>query len=298
MISVQNINFSYNAKPVLKNISFEIPNGCCVAILGNNGEGKSTLIKCMNRINPVKEGAVMVSGNNVLTTNRNEVAKHIAYVAQKNEASRVTVYALTDLLICGHCGTPYRRVTWSKNGKKKIVWRCISRLDYGKKYCDQSPSIEESVLQTAVADSIRQIVMDESGQSAMEMLKLHIEMYFSSDDENSTLADELRMKEITDAIMETAKKADYSEEMVVLVDELNEIKAIIAKKKARQTSGQRSETRVNEVLAVIDSLKSQSISYSNQAVRQLIECIRVISDERIQIVFKGGIEKSVALKMQ
>ena len=44
-------------------------------------------------------------------------------------------YALTDMLVCGHCGTPYRRCTWSKRGNKKIVWRCISRLDYGTKYC-------------------------------------------------------------------------------------------------------------------------------------------------------------------
>ena len=39
-------------------------------------------------------------------------------------------YALTDMLICGHCGTPYRRCTWVRKGEKKIVWRCISRLDY------------------------------------------------------------------------------------------------------------------------------------------------------------------------
>lgn len=42
-------------------------------------------------------------------------------------------YALTELLICGECGTPYRRCTWTARGKKKIVWRCINRLDYGKK---------------------------------------------------------------------------------------------------------------------------------------------------------------------
>ena len=50
-------------------------------------------------------------------------------------------YALTDMLICGHCGTPYRRCTWSRAGKKKIVWRCISRLDYGRKYCPDSLSV-------------------------------------------------------------------------------------------------------------------------------------------------------------
>jgi DNA invertase Pin-like site-specific DNA recombinase len=52
-------------------------------------------------------------------------------------------YALTELLVCGSCGKPYRRCTWSKNGQKKVVWRCISRLDFGKKYCADSPSIED-----------------------------------------------------------------------------------------------------------------------------------------------------------
>lgn len=42
-------------------------------------------------------------------------------------------YALTELLVCGECGTPYRRCTWTAGGQKRIVWRCINRLDYGKK---------------------------------------------------------------------------------------------------------------------------------------------------------------------
>lgn len=39
-------------------------------------------------------------------------------------------YALTERLYCGECGTPYRRCTWTRKGGKKIVWRCVSRLDY------------------------------------------------------------------------------------------------------------------------------------------------------------------------
>ncbi|MGX8703634.1 MAG: recombinase zinc beta ribbon domain-containing protein [bacterium] len=42
-------------------------------------------------------------------------------------------------MVCGCCGTPYRRCTWTAHGAKRIVWRCISRLDYGKKYCQESP---------------------------------------------------------------------------------------------------------------------------------------------------------------
>ena len=45
------------------------------------------------------------------------------------------MYALSERVFCGECGTRYRRCTWVNNGKKHIVWRCVSRIDYGKKYC-------------------------------------------------------------------------------------------------------------------------------------------------------------------
>ena len=49
-------------------------------------------------------------------------------------ASYTSKYALSERLVCGECGTLYRRCTWTQKGVKRIVWRCVSRLDYGKKY--------------------------------------------------------------------------------------------------------------------------------------------------------------------
>ena len=39
-------------------------------------------------------------------------------------------YSLSERLVCGECGTLYRRCTWTNRGKKRVVWRCVSRLDY------------------------------------------------------------------------------------------------------------------------------------------------------------------------
>ena len=76
-------------------------------------------------------------------------------------------YALTERLVCGECGTAYRRCTWNIRGKRKIVWRCISRLEYGKKYCHNSPTIEESRIHDAILRTIngfidRQTLKDET----------------------------------------------------------------------------------------------------------------------------------------
>ena len=53
------------------------------------------------------------------------------------------------------CGSMYRRTTWVKKGKKKVVWRCISRLEFGTKYCQHSPTISEEALHQAILQCIQ-----------------------------------------------------------------------------------------------------------------------------------------------
>ena len=79
---------------------------------------------------------------------------------KKSECSRYSGYALTGVLLCGECGQGYRRVTWSRNGKKKIVWRCSNRLKNGKRNCQKSASIEEKVLHSAIMKAIDQATED------------------------------------------------------------------------------------------------------------------------------------------
>ena len=79
---------------------------------------------------------------------------------KKSACSRYSGYALTGVLICGECGQGYRRVTWARNGKKKIVWRCSNRLKNGKRNCQKSESIEEKVLHSAIMKAIDQAIED------------------------------------------------------------------------------------------------------------------------------------------
>ena len=63
-------------------------------------------------------------------------------------------YALTDILVCGHCGAPYRRCVWTHHGSRKVVWRCTTRMDYGKEKCNDSFTIEEEGLHQAILKAI------------------------------------------------------------------------------------------------------------------------------------------------
>ncbi len=56
-----------------------------------------------------------------------------------------------------------RQTTWARNGKKRIVWRCVSRLEFGTKYCHDSPSMDEDKLHQAILEGINEFVQAGQG---------------------------------------------------------------------------------------------------------------------------------------
>lgn len=205
-------------------------------------------------------------------------------------------YALTDLLICGECGTPYRRCTWTNNGKKKVVWRCISRLDYGKKHCHNSPSVEESILQEAIMDAIMRTAKQNA--DVLRTLKLHIGMGLAATDvEDNSLDIQIRIAEI-DAEFKAMLQAVETDTMDAFDEEkagrlMNE-KAELQKQLDRisETKQKRENTksRLEEIFTILEGLNNHPMTYDDKIVRQIIECVVVESKERIKVVFVGGTE--------
>ena len=95
---------------------------------------------------------------------RRNAAKSPSKNAVTGMASYASKYALSERLVCGECGTLYRRCTWTRNGEKRVVWRCVSRLDYGKKYCHSSPTLDEAPLQQAIIAALNTVLPDLNGR--------------------------------------------------------------------------------------------------------------------------------------
>mgnify|MGYP000359707376 CR=1 FL=1 len=91
-VSVEQLGFSYNGKPVLQNIHFHVEPGTFCCILGVNGAGKSTLLKCLNRILSPQMGTVFLDERSIRTIGRNEIARHVGYVPQRHCYVRLTVF--------------------------------------------------------------------------------------------------------------------------------------------------------------------------------------------------------------
>lgn len=205
-------------------------------------------------------------------------------------------YALTELLLCGECGTPYRRCTWTVKGEKKIVWRCISRLDYGKKYCHHSPTVEESVIQNAIMNAIQKVAKQNA--EVLKNLKLHIGMGLDAEEtEDKSLDIQIRIAEI-DAEFKSmvqavsAQTADTFDEcrVATLMDEKNKLLGQLEQIRNAKQKRENAKSRLDEIYTILDGLKNHPMEFDNQILRQILECVIVESKEQIKVVFVGGME--------
>ena len=106
MICVDHLCYHYKGgRPILRDVSFELEDGRFLAVLGNNGVGKSTLLKCMNRILTADSGHCRIDGEDLLTLSHREIAKRVAFVAQHVPDTQMTVH---DMVMLGR--RPY--MTW------------------------------------------------------------------------------------------------------------------------------------------------------------------------------------------
>lgn len=85
MLQVQNISINYGAKSIVENVSFDLPFGKIIALLGANGAGKTTVLKSLNGNLPTANGAILLDGKNIEDYSRREIARKIAVIAQETE---------------------------------------------------------------------------------------------------------------------------------------------------------------------------------------------------------------------
>ena len=108
MIEIRNVSFHIGARPILNDVSLNIPEGGITALIGPNGAGKSTLLSFMARLRPLESGSIAYGGRNLADMHTAEAAKVLSILTQENSIhSRISV---RDLLLFGrypyHQGRP------------------------------------------------------------------------------------------------------------------------------------------------------------------------------------------------
>ena len=201
-------------------------------------------------------------------------------------------YALSERLVCGECGTLYRRCTWTIRGKKKIVWRCVSRLDHGTKYCKQSPTMEESALQTAIMDAINRS-MDSSGGLARNAAAGFLMILKPQENAEFTLGEvKRRIQELTaefDALFEIdGSEITEQDRFTEITQELAELKKKQESISAQLRNNQAIQGKVNRFASAAERMDHRLTEWDEEFIRQMIHTVEVISADRIRVVLTDG----------
>ena len=260
--------------------------------LKNNGELPMYLVK--NHHEPIISRADFNRVQEEMA--RRSAKRSIAEKLTKTEQGKYSAkYALSELLICGECGSHYRRVTWTAKGFKEIKWRCINRIQYGKKNCHNSPTVDEQTLHKAIVNAINEFceVKDDVAMALRESINEVLDPNLNG----SVQAAQQRIDELARNIDELIKLATVPETAATAMadiekfsEEMKTLRKFIETEKAKHMTAQRGSAELDAVLERLENEDFTMTEYDDVAVRQLIEKITVENKETITVTFKGGFE--------
>ena len=274
---------------------------------------KTVTVDCISKTRKVNQGEApmyIVENNHpaiisreVFNRAQEELIRRQALRAKSDKTSitatgKYSKYALTEVLQCAECGSRYRRVTWTAHGRKKIVWRCISRLDYGTKHCKDSITVEEEALHGAVVRALNRFhAEDESTYLTLMKATIGEAIGINGGSEEIDLLtrriDTLnkRMLDLVNETVAAGKDVESSEdEFKGISDQIEQLnRRIAAIQESIHKDGSR-QARLEEIQNIIAERNANETQYDDSIVRQMIECIKVHNDGKLTIIFGGGYE--------
>ena len=212
-------------------------------------------------------------------------------------------FALSELLICGSCGSAYRRNSKVAKGKTTYYWRCVNRVEHGMKYCKDSAGVEEKMLQESICRCLSKMLED--SQEVYSLIQSNLTYAVSG---NSAALDmhliETQMKQVkqdADNMMEKMSKTEGSTELYekALSELFEQLVALRTQYEQARAQSEQSDSVNAEVQRILNILKTTEISfteYDDLTVRRLVECIQVCGREKIIVTLKGGYQAEEELR--
>ena len=178
------------------------------------------------------------------------------------------------------------------------MWRCINRLDYGQKYCKESITVEESTLHKAIVRALKKF-NDEDETTYLALMKATIgdAIGINGGSEEIDLLErriEAQNKRMLALVNESVSKGEDMEsreqEFKEIADTIEQLKRRINAIRESQSNNSSVETRMMEIHSIMNEYLTNMDQYDDRIVRQMVECIKIYHDGRLEIVFGGGTE--------
>ena len=207
-------------------------------------------------------------------------------------------YALSDRLYCGECGIRYQRCTWrNRDGSKRIVWRCVSRVDYGNKYCHDSQTLDEEPLHRAILAAINSAVKDKD--SIVYNLKTAMEKELAPVAGQQLSLSEIdnQLEQLNTEFNKVLAEASESGDQVAYSDRFREIMQKQTALKAQRDEIQRmlaesgkAATHIKQCRQAAETTPSAITEWDEALIRQVVESVTVEIDSKLAVQMKSGAE--------
>lgn len=167
-LRIDNLNFSYGQKNIIHNLSFGIPSGSFLSIIGKNGTGKSTLIKCILKTLKIPNNVIFLDDIDI---NSIKTFRNIGYVPQKTEFNYEFPITVKEILLSSYRGKAI----------DKLFKETISLLDLKKLYNENINNLSGGQLQRifiarALLTEPKLLILDEPtvGVDVENLKSLHL----------------------------------------------------------------------------------------------------------------------------
>ena len=206
-------------------------------------------------------------------------------------------YALSDRLYCGECGTRYQRCTWrNRDGSKRIVWRCVSRVDYGNKYCHDSPTLDEEPLHRAILAAINSSVKDKD--NIVYNLKAAIEKELApvagqqlslSEIDNQLERLNTEFSKVLAEASESGDQAVYSDRFREIMQKQTALKAQRDKIQGMLAESGKAAAHIEQCRQAAETTPTVITEWDETLIRQVVNQINVRSKNQLEIILHSGI---------
>lgn len=164
MLCIENLEFWYKRNiPVLRDISFTASQGDILCLLGPNGTGKTTLLRCVLGLQRPKSGRISLNGEDLTCLSSKKRAQTMAYVPQSSALS--FPYLVREVVLMGRL-SHIHNVTGHSRADKRIVMECLEKLQIAhlahRSFQELSGGERQMVLVArALAQQSSLLIMDE-----------------------------------------------------------------------------------------------------------------------------------------
>ena len=205
-------------------------------------------------------------------------------------------YALSDRLYCGECGTRYQRCTWrNRDGSKRIVWRCVSRVDYGSKYCHDSPTLDEEPLHRAILAAINSTIKDKDNivynlKAAMEKELAPVAGQQLSLSEIDNQLEQLN-REFSKVLAEASESGDqaaYSDRFREIMQKQTALKAQRDEMQRMLAESGKATAHIEQCRQAAETTPSAITEWDEALIRQVVESVTVETGSEIIVALKSG----------